>query len=506
MKRPVCLIIRDGWGVNPSSDSQAEGDSTRISKTPFMSRILEEYPWSMLKCSGLDVGLKAGFQGNSEVGHINLGSGRVVDEMMVRIDRTIENGSFFENSVLVKAMRHCLNSGGSLHLMGLLQDQGVHAMNTHLYALLKMASQMGLAGEQVKIHIFSDGRDTPPQSAAKYIDELKTRMAEYGMGVIASLHGRYYGMDRDNRWERVAKSYNCLVLADGQRFANVNEALASSYAAGVNDEFVVPCLIGDFDGIHDGDSFIHFNYRLDRARELTHAFTDVDFDGFDRKKVDILYTGFAPYYKDGNFEVVFGEVKQSNILGEVISNAGLKQLRIAETEKYAHVTFFFNAQREQPFPGEDRILIPSPKVATYDLQPEMSAAEVTKRLLEAMGSYDLIVLNFANGDMVGHTGDLDAAIAAVGVVDTCLGIAVQAIRDMGGVALITSDHGNCEKMLDHGRPFTSHTVYDVTCSLVNHPGYKLTDGRLADVAPTILEILGIEQPKEMTGVSLLEKI
>lgn len=504
--KPVCLIIRDGWGVNPSNDSIEQGDATRLTSTPVMTKILSDYPFSMLKCSGLDVGLAPGFQGNSEVGHLNLGSGRVVDEMMVRIDKSITNGSFYENKAIKSAMEHALKNGTNLHLMGLLQDQGVHAMNTHLYALLKMSAQVGLDKEKVLIHIFSDGRDTPPQSAGKFIDELITKISEIGIGVIASLHGRYYSMDRDNRWDRVEKSYNCLIKGVGERFADIKSALDASYSSGQNDEFVLPCLIGTFESIKNEDAVIHFNYRLDRARELTHALTDTEFNSFQREKKDIFYTAFSRYYDGGNFSVAFDEQKNTNIFGEVISNAGLKQLRIAETEKYAHVTFFFNSQREIPFPGEDRELIPSPKVATYDLKPSMSAYEVKDRFLEVMDKYDVIILNFANGDMVGHTGVLEAAKEAVGIVDECLGEVVSAIIDRGGVALITSDHGNCEKMKDGEIPFTSHTTFDVTCSLVNYPGFKLKNGRLSDVAPTLLEILSIPKPEEMTGSSLLLKV
>ena len=504
--KPVCLIIRDGWGINPCTDNEKEGNATKLTATPVMTSILEKYPHSMLKCSGLDVGLAEGFQGNSEVGHLNLGSGRVVDEMMVRINKSITNGSFFKNPALLKAIENVKKNDSKLHLMGLLQNQGVHAMNKHLYALLKMAKENGLKKDQVCIHIFSDGRDTPPQSAEEFIAELEEEMKKIDMGIISSLHGRYYGMDRDNRWDRVAKSYNCLVKCEGERFDNIHEAVKKSYENGVNDEFVIPCMIGNFDGIKDGDSFIHFNYRLDRARELTHAFTDETFEGFDRKKVDIVYTAFARYYAGGTFEVAFDEIKNKNLLGEVLSKAGLKQLRIAETEKYAHVTFFFNGGNETPFEGEDRILVPSPKVATYDLKPSMSAYEVTEKFLEAMDKYDVIILNFANGDMVGHTGVLSAAIEAVKVVDECLGKVVNAVVAKGGVLIVTSDHGNCEKMKDGDLPFTSHTTFDVTCSLINYKdGYKLRDGRLSDVAPTILEILNIDKPEDMTGESLLVK-
>lgn len=502
--RPVCLIIRDGWGVNPNPDYVSEGDATKLAKTPVMTKILAECPTSMLKCSGLDVGLSAGFQGNSEVGHLNLGSGRVVDEMMVRIDKSITDGTFFTNPVFVKCMDHCLETGSTLHLMGLLQDQGVHAMNTHLYALLELAKRKGLG--RIFIHIFSDGRDTPPTSARQFIQALMGKMSEIGVGAIGSLHGRYYGMDRDKRWDRVKKSYDCLVKGEGFHGADIFEALDAAYARGETDEFILPTTVGDFQGIRDGDAFIHFNYRLDRGRELTHAFIDKDFTDFERKKVDILYAAFAKYYDGGDFLVAFDEHRLERIFGEIISEQNLKQLRIAETEKYAHVTFFFNAQNETPFPGEDRILVASPKVATYDLQPEMSAPEVTEKLLEALHLYDVVILNFANGDMVGHTGVLDAAIIAVEMVDTCLGRVLGKIRELGGCALITSDHGNCEKMKDNGKIHTAHTTFDVTCSLFNYPAMRLRNGRLADVAPTLLEILQLPQPPEMTGISLLERL
>jgi 2,3-bisphosphoglycerate-independent phosphoglycerate mutase len=501
MTRPVCLIIRDGWGVNPSSDYQAEGDATKYAKTPVMDRILKDCPTSMLKCSGLDVGLAKGFQGNSEVGHLNLGSGRVVDEMMVRIDKSIENGSFFDNKAFQSCIDHCLRNDSTLHLMGLLQDQGVHAMNTHLYALLALAKRRKL--EKVMIHIFSDGRDTPPQSAGTFIAELLDKIREIGVGTIGSLHGRYYGMDRDKRWDRVEKSYNCLVKGEGQKSGDINEALVNAYGRGETDEFIVPTIVGDFSGIKDGDAFLHFNYRLDRGRELTHAFNDKEFTFFERQKPDILYAAFSQYYEGGNYLIAFGETELHNIFAEVISKAGLSCLRIAETEKYAHVTFFFNAQKEEPFPGEERILVASPRIATYDLQPEMSALEVTEKLLEALPRFDVLVLNFANGDMVGHTGILEAAVKAVETVDSCLGKVLEKITSLGGCALVTSDHGNCEKMLDHGNRHTAHTLFDVSCSLVNYPGPKLRDGRLADVAPTLLEILRVPQPSEMTGRSLL---
>ncbi len=503
--KPVCLIIRDGWGINPCEDYEKEGDATKIAKTPVMTSILRKYPYSMLKCSGLDVGLAPGFQGNSEVGHINLGSGRVIDEMMVRINKSIEDNSFFSNQAFKTAIETALKNNSNLHIAGLLQNQGVHAMNTHLYALLKMAKQYGIKKEQAHIHIFSDGRDTPPQSAEKFIRELQEKITELDIGKISSLHGRYYAMDRDNRWGRIKKSYDCLAEGTGEKFDNIFKALQASYDNGVTDEFVIPCVIGNFSGIKDGDAFIHFNYRLDRARELTRAFTEENFTEFPRKKINIEYTAFSRYYANGNFNVAFDEIKNKNIFGEVISKAGLKQLRIAETEKYAHVTFFFNGQNETPFEGEDRILVPSPKVATYDLKPSMSAYEVTEKFLQAMDNYDVIILNFANGDMVGHTGVLSAAIEAVKVVDECLGKVVDAIVKKGGVALVTSDHGNCEKMKDGELPFTAHTTFDVTCSLINYPGYKLKNGRLADVAPTLLHILKIPQPADMTGENLLIK-
>jgi len=501
MKGPVCLIIRDGWGVNPNPDPVAEADATRLARTPVMSRILKEYPAAMLKCSGLDVGLAEGFQGNSEVGHLNLGSGRVVDEMMVRIDKSILSGDFFSIPAFLAAAEHCRKNDSTLHIMGLLQDQGVHSMNTHLYALLKLAKDQGL--RNVRVHIFSDGRDTPPRSAGKFIGELKEKLQETGVGTIGSLHGRYYGMDRDQRWDRVEKSYRCLVHGEGFKAPDIDSALAMAYERGENDEFVLPTVVGDFPGIKDGDAFIHYNYRLDRGRELTHAFTDKEFTFFERHRPDILYVAFARYYDGGDFLVAYDERELHTIFGEVISRRGLTQLRIAETEKYAHVTFFFNAQKEKPFPGEERVLVASPAVATYDLQPEMSALEVTEKFLEAIPRFNVAVLNFANGDMVGHTGFLEAAIKAVETVDTCLGRVVDRIMELGGCALITSDHGNCEKMLDNGNVMTAHTTFDVSCSLVNYPGMVLRNGRLADVAPTLLQILGIEQPVEMTGSSLL---
>lgn len=501
MHKPIFLIIRDGWGVNPDNDIQAQGDATRYAKTPVMDGVLRDCPTSMLKCSGLDVGLAPGFQGNSEVGHLNLGSGRVVDEMMVRIDKSIANGNFFSIPAFTKSIENCKQNGSTLHLMGLLQDQGVHAMNTHLYALLKFAKDSGLT--KVIIHIFSDGRDTPPQSAGKFIAELKDKIREIGIGTIGSLHGRYYGMDRDKRWDRVEKSYNCLVKGEGYRAPDIDQALSMAYERGETDEFIIPTIVGDFERIKDGDSFIHFNYRLDRGRELTHAFTDKEFTEFDRKKVNILYCAFAKYYDGGDFLVAFDEADLREIFAEVISRNNLTQLRIAETEKYAHVTFFFNAQNEKPFPGEERILIQSPRIATYDLQPEMSALEVTEKLLPVMEKYDVVIVNYANGDMVGHTGILEAAVKAVETVDNCLGRVLEKIKSLGGSAIITSDHGNCEKMIDEGKPMTAHTIFDVTCSLFNYPVKGLKNGRLSDVAPTLLEMLGIPKPEVMSGQSLL---
>ncbi|MBW1966289.1 MAG: 2,3-bisphosphoglycerate-independent phosphoglycerate mutase [Deltaproteobacteria bacterium] len=496
-KRPVCLIIMDGWGIAPADERNALAKA----RTPNLDRYLSRFPNATLRAHGLDVGLPEGYQGNSEVGHLNIGAGRIIKQMIVRIDSAIEDGSFYENEVLRGAVDHCRKNGSNLHLMGLIQDQGVHAVTRHCNALLMLCRRMDF--HNVYVHVFSDGRDTPPRSAAEYIKDLEQGIKKAGRGKIGTIIGRYYAMDRDTNWDRIKIAYDGLTKPEGIVCRDWKEAVASAYAAGETDEFIRPRIINGFPGIRDGDAVINFNFRLDRAREITHAFTDTDFEGFERRKLDIKYVGFTDYYDDGEFEIAFPPVRHKNILGEVLSDHGLRQLRCAETEKYAHVTFFFNDSNETPFEGEDRILVHSPKVATYDLQPEMSAYEVRDKLLEAIAAdkYDVIICNFANCDMVGHTGVFDAVVRAGEVVDECAGAVADAVLAKGGAVIITADHGNGECMLlDDGSPMTAHTTNPVPVIICGAGDVELRkDGRLCDLAPTLLKILGIEQPAEMTG-------
>ncbi|MBT1070745.1 2,3-bisphosphoglycerate-independent phosphoglycerate mutase [Pelotalea chapellei] len=510
MKKPLLLMILDGWGINPDSENNA----IALAQTPNLTSLLADYPHTSIHTSGMAVGLPDGQMGNSEVGHLNIGAGRVVYQDLTRITKSITDGDFFTNQVLLDCINRIKAQGGRLHLSGLLSDGGVHSHNTHLYALLELAKREGV---DVFVHCLLDGRDTPPQSGAGYLAELEGEIARIGCGRIASVMGRYYAMDRDNRWERVEKAYDAIVCGEGQQFGSSREIIEQSYAAGVNDEFVVPAVIAA-DGapvgaIRDGDGFIFFNYRSDRAREITRAIALDGFDGFERRCSPRLagYVCMTEYDATFNLPIAYGPEALTNIFGEVVANAGLHQLRIAETEKYAHVTFFFNAGSEVPFPGEDRCLIPSPKeVATYDQKPEMSAYPVTDELLKRLDQdqYDVIVLNLANCDMVGHTGILSAAIKAVEAVDTCVGRIVAKIREKGGAALITADHGNAEKMRgEDGEPFTAHTATPVWLVLVDdsRKGVALREGgRLADIAPTMLKMLGLPQPPEMTGESILK--
>jgi 2,3-bisphosphoglycerate-independent phosphoglycerate mutase len=509
-KKPLLLMILDGWGLNPEGESNAIARA----KTPNMTRLSAQYPASEIDGSGLSVGLPSGQMGNSEVGHTNIGAGRVVYQDLTRISKSIEDGDFFENPALIECMRKAKEAGGRLHLAGLLSDGGVHSHETHLYALIEMAKRQGI--REVFVHCLLDGRDTPPQSGAEYLQRLEAEIARIGTGKIATVIGRYYAMDRDNRWDRVEKAYRAIVGGEGNRYASADAAIRESYQGGVTDEFVLPSVImaGDtpVGKLADGDAFIFFNYRSDRAREITRTFTDPAFDGFARESWPKLscYLCMTCYDETFGLPVAFGADELSNIFGEVIGKAGLKQLRIAETEKYAHVTFFFNGGREAPFPGEDRALIPSPKeVATYDLKPEMSAYLVTEELLKRLDEdkYDVIILNFANADMVGHTGIMAAAVRAVEVVDECVGKLVERVLQKGGIALITADHGNAEIMVDEtGGPHTAHTCDMAPVVLVDdsRKGAKLRKGVLADLAPTMLELLGIPQPAEMTGKSLLQ--
>ncbi len=512
MKKPVVLMILDGYGLsdNPSYNAVAMAD------TPVMDRLRKECPFVKGGASGLDVGLPAGQMGNSEVGHTNIGAGRIVYQDLTRITKAIEDGDFFENKALLAAMDNCKKNDSTLHIWGLVSDGGVHSHNSHLYGTLEMAKKQGLT--KVFVHAFMDGRDTPPTSGKGYIEELIAKMDEIGVGKIASLSGRYYAMDRDKNWDREQKAYDSLANGIGVQSTDPVKALEDSYANGVTDEFVLPTVITDEDGkplslVEANDSVIFFNFRPDRARELTRIFCDPDFSEFERPFIPLVYVCFRDYDETiPNKLVAFEDEEIVNTFGQYISGKGLTQLRLAETEKYAHVTFFFNGGVEEPYPGEDRILVPSPKdVPTYDLKPQMSAPEVAKNLLEAIrsGKYDAIIINFANADMVGHTGVLSAAIKAVETVDKYMGEAIDAIKEVGGQMLVIADHGNAEQMIDYdtGEPHTAHTTNPVPFVLVNaDPSFKLREGgRLADVAPTLLELMGLEQPKEMTGQSLIVK-
>ncbi len=505
------LIILDGYGYT----DEIKGNAITAAKTPNLDKLWNENPHCFLRSSGLDVGLPDGQMGNSEVGHLNLGAGRVIYQELTRITKSIIDGDFFENLELNGAIQNANINHSSIHLMGLLSDGGVHSHSRHLYALLEMIKMKGVTAN-VFIHCFLDGRDTSPISGIKYIEALEERIKEIGVGTIASLSGRYYAMDRDNRWERVKLAYDAMVNNTGKYANTALEAVKNSYAQQINDEFVLPTIINDENGpkgiIQANDSVIFFNYRPDRAREMCKALTEEKFDCFQRKKgyFPLHFVSLTRY--DTTLDKVHVAYKPqiiNNTLGEIISKKGLKQLRIAETEKYAHVTYFFNGGAEKEYEGEDRILVPSPKVATYDLQPEMSAYEVAKRAVKAISenNYSLMVLNFANCDMVGHTGIFEAAVKAVETVDECLGKVVDAIDKKGGCALITADHGNAEQMLDiiTNKPFTAHTTNLVKCILTGKVNSKTKDGRLSDIAPTLLEILNIDKPDEMTGESLIVK-
>jgi 2,3-bisphosphoglycerate-independent phosphoglycerate mutase len=510
-RQPLLLMILDGWGLNPHRENNAVAQA----RTPVMTRLCADYPCTDIGTSGMSVGLPEGQMGNSEVGHLNIGAGRIVYQDLTRIGKSIEDGDFFTNPVLLDCIAKTNAAGGRLHLSGLLSDGGVHSHNTHLYALLELARREGV--REVFIHCLMDGRDTPPSSGGDYLAQLEAEIVRIGVGQIATVIGRYYAMDRDNRWDRVEKAYNAIVSGEGEHFATAKEAIEASYAAGVNDEFILPTVMTENGApvgqLRDGDGFIFFNFRSDRAREITRTFTDPAFTGFTRTVTPRLasYVCMTTYDETFNLPVAFGPTALSHILGEVVSSTGLRQLRIAETEKYAHVTFFFNGGSEVPFPNEDRVLIPSPKeVATYDLKPEMSAVPVTTELLARLdsGVYDLIVLNFANADMVGHTGIMAAAIRAVETVDGCVGKLTDKVLSLGGRVIITADHGNAEVMVDeNGGPHTAHTTDRVPLILVDdaRKGVKLRSGILADIAPTILDILGIPVPAEMTGTSLIGK-
>lgn len=509
MQKPVMLLILDGWGYR---EKTTKDNAIEAGETPNWHSLLQTCPHSFIETSGLDVGLPAGQMGNSEVGHMNLGAGRVVMQDLPKIDQSIENHTLEQNPVVVELINTLKSNGKTCHLMGLMSPGGVHSHQTHIVALCDILDRNGI---NVCVHAFLDGRDTPPTSAEGFLAEFCESTKNMPHVKLATLSGRFYAMDRDKRWDRVELAYNNIVSANGKHYANADEAIKASYAANVTDEFVVPCVIGDYQGANDGDAVLMANFRADRAREILYALSDEQFEGFVRNKIVkfSISVGMAEYSVDHNrfMKTIFAPEALKNIYGEIIANHGMTQLRIAETEKYAHVTFFFNGGEERMFKGEDRILINSPKVATYDLKPEMSIYEVTDALVDAIESkkYDTIICNFANGDMVGHTGIMKAALQAVAAVDKSLGRVMQAIKNVDGVLLVTADHGNVEKMIDEttGQPYTAHTVGKVQAVLYNAPANikGMHDGRLADISPTLLDLLGLEQPTEMTGHSLLKK-
>ena len=507
-KKPTVLMILDGYGLNDKCEANAVCEA----KTPVMDQLMSQCPFVKGNASGLAVGLPDGQMGNSEVGHLNMGAGRIVYQELTRISKEIEDGDFFKNEALLKAVENAKKNDSAIHFMGLLSDGGVHSHITHLYGLLELAKREGLS--KVYVHCFLDGRDTPPASGKGYIEQLEEKMKEIGVGRIGVVSGRYYAMDQDNRWDRVEKAFRALTKGEGVQGTDAAALVQQSYDEGTTDEFVLPTVVlkdGKPACIEDGDSVVFFNFRPDRAREITRAFCDDEFTRFERgSRMNLTYVCFTDY--DDTIEnklVAFHKVNINNTFGEFLAANGLKQARIAETEKYAHVTFFFNGGIEEPNEGEDRILVKSPKVPTYDLKPEMSAYEVCDRLVEAIGSgkYDVIIINFANPDMVGHTGVEPAAIKAVEAVDECVGRAVDAIKKADGQMFICADHGNAEQLVDYetGEPFTAHTVNPVPFILVNaDPAYRLREGGcLADIAPTLIELMGLTQPKEMTGKSLL---
>lgn len=509
MQKPVMLLILDGWGYR---EKATPDNAIEQGHTPNWHYLLDNYPHCFVETSGYDVGLPDGQMGNSEVGHTNLGAGRVVMQDLPKIDLAVKDGSLEKNPVFAQMINKLKETKGACHLMGLMSPGGVHSHQKHIEAICSILAKNGI---KTNVHAFLDGRDTPPQSAKDFLVEFENNIKEMSCVKTATISGRFYAMDRDKRWDRVEKAYNNIVLADGKRYANTEDAINASYNDGVTDEFVVPAVIGDYAGAKDGDVVLMINFRADRAREILYALGDKEFNGFERKKIVnfLMLVGMVEYSVDHNrfMKTIFAPEALKNIFGEVVANNGLTQLRIAETEKYAHVTFFFNGGEEKEFKGEERILINSPKVATYDLKPEMSVYEVTNALVEAIEKrkYDVIICNFANGDMVGHTGIMDAALKAVGAVDDCLGSVMRAIKNVDGVLFVTADHGNVEKMIDEktGEPYTAHTVGKVQAVLFNSepPVKSLKDGRLADVAPTLLDLMNIEKPKEMTGNSLIVK-
>ena len=508
-KKTTMLMILDGFGINENEKANA----VKMAQMPNYDKLLKQNPNTTIRTSGGDVGLPDGQMGNSEVGHTNIGAGRLIYQDFTRITKSIEDGDFFNIPELVDAIENCKKHNSKLHIIGLLSDGGVHSHIRHLYALLELAKRRDF--EDVYVHCFLDGRDTPPASAEGYITELEKIMQEKGVGKIASICGRFYAMDRDKRWERIKIAYDAIVKGEGEKNNSAIKAIESSYQQEVFDEFVKPVLITNSENeittISKNDSVIFYDFRPDRAREITRALVDNDFNEFETEKLDLYYVCFTEYDKTmPNVHVAFKPEEIINTFGEYISKLGLTQLRIAETEKYAHVTFFFNGGREKPYENEDRILIPSPKVETYDMQPEMSAEEVTKNVVEAIksGKYDTIILNYANPDMVGHTGNLEATIKALEFIDKCIGEVVSAIEENQGYLLITADHGNAEQMIDYttGEPHTAHTTNVVPLIVIGKENIKLKPGKLCDLIPTMLELMEIDKPAEMTGESLIEKV
>lgn len=509
MKKPVVLCIMDGFGKNPSD----YGNAIAAAKTPNLDKLMAEFPMTYIGASGMDVGLPDGQMGNSEVGHTNIGAGRVVYQELTRITKSIEDGDFLENEALRNAVQSAIDNGTSLHLMGLMSNGGVHSHNSHVWAIVELAKKMGLS--KVYLHCIMDGRDVPPTSGKDFVAEAEQKLKEIGVGKIATVVGRFYAMDRDNRWERVSRAYNAFVKGEGIKTNDPVKAIEESYqkvdadGKNVTDEFIEPTVCLENEGrIGKNDSIVFFNFRPDRAREITRTFVDPDFNGFEREYFPVTYVCMTQYDATmPNVSVAFKPQSLKNTMGEYLSSLGLKQLRIAETEKYAHVTFFFNGGVEAQYEGEDRILVNSPKVSTYDLKPEMSAYEVSEKVNAAVrsGKYDVVILNFANCDMVGHTGVFDAAVKAVEAVDTCVGTLYEAVHEMGGALLITADHGNADKMYEEdGSPFTAHTTNPVPFIVADYPCTLREGGKLCDIAPTMLKIMGIAQPEEMNGTSIIK--
>ena len=503
--KKVILVIRDGWGFNPKKEQNA----IAAAQTPNTDSLMREYPNTLIHCSGEAVGLEKGYQGNSEVGHLTIGSGRIIWQPMERINNAIAKGEFFKNPAFLKAIENCRRNKTRLHLIGLLQSEGVHAHENHLHALLELCKKEKF--KDVLVHVITDGRDAPVNNGIKHIRLLKKKIKQAGIGKIATLSGRYYAMDRDKRWERTKKAYDCIVKGEcKEEFDDIEKKITECYAKNETDEFIEPKKAKGYNGVQENDSIIFYNYRTDRTRQLTQAIVEKEFSGWERKPLQVCFVAMTSFYKPMNALVAFEDIQIKNLLGEVISKAGLKQLRISETEKYAHVTFFFNGQIEEPSKGEDRMLVPSPKVATYDLQPEMSAFEVTDKLVQEIkkDEYNFIAVNLVNGDLVGHTGKWEACLKAAETVDQCVGRIVQAGLEKDYVLFIFADHGNLEDKSPKWQ--TSHTLNDVPFILVsNEPALrktKLHKGKgLQDIAPTVLELMGIGKPKEMTGGSLIKQ-